>query len=424
MAEQPEQVQELLQEFKRNNPHCRITLEGEKVVIDSPWGFNANRLTYVTTEMDVIQDLNHIVMHPQFDAILHVDSNIIEFIMGHLSPTDDTTKEYIDRKFDFHFDGARYDCFFAEPTQRTYQLAKHLSYLPNVKGIRVVPQMREFRDILRLDSLPETAKGYFEGKVARNFFIKPSITIARVDLPSLARHLNFVTDYYDRRAPFINIRDEEANQEPERVRPLRFIQGTFPPSLVLCPIDDIALRFIEVARGSQYNRFAFLYYYQVLEYYGFHFMEYKTTNAIRKLLRDPAIVSCPGDRPEEFFSIMSELKLSDDEKIQKVISECCDPRVLWKEIIPHKETLARKTSFDGGFQLNPLISEDTTEDAWRSSWGQVLPSQFREIRNHLVHARERRQSRVILPTQNNDRLIAKYVFLIARVCEQVAIYNA
>ncbi len=423
MEGQPEQKEELLQEFKRNNPHCRVIVEDGRVVIDSPWGYVNNRLTFAISETDLIQDLDHVAMRPEFDAIYHLDHNMVEFVFAYLSPDDAIPKEYVNRHFVFCFDGAQYDCSFSEPTQRVYQLAKHLTYLPDEKAVRVIPQLREFRDVQRLESLPDAAKRYFEGKVPRSFFIKPSAPIMQVDLSSVARHLNFLTSYYDRRSPVITIRDEEeSNHEPKLARPVRLIQGEFPPALTLRPIDDMVLRLIEVARGSP-HRFAFLYYYQVLEYYGFHFMEHKTTAAMRRLLRDPAILSCSSERAEEFLGVMTELQLSDDAKIQKVVAECCDPRTLWMEISQHKEAFASKVSFDGGFQLPPLISDDMTEKAWCSAWSQTLPAQLRDIRNHLVHARERRQSLVILPTKSNDRLIAKYVFLIARVCEQVAVYN-
>ena len=43
-----------------------------------------------------------------------------------------------------------------------------------------------------------------------------------------------------------------------------------------------------------------------------------------------------------------------------------------------------------------------------------------KIRNVLVHLRESRENKVILPTEHNDQLLTPYLFVLRRIAEKVA----
>jgi hypothetical protein len=50
-----------------------------------------------------------------------------------------------------------------------------------------------------------------------------------------------------------------------------------------------------------------------------------------------------------------------------------------------------------------------------------LYDQLTKIRNSLVHARERRENKVILPSRKNNQKIARIEPVIARVAQQIAL---
>jgi hypothetical protein len=70
-----------------------------------------------------------------------------------------------------------------------------------------------------------------------------------------------------------------------------------------------------------------------------------------------------------------------------------------------------------------ILSNDTNEESWASMWMPKTYDFITKIRNSLVHAREKRVSKVILPGIENSLLIEHYLRLMARIAEQVAIQS-
>lgn len=412
-----------LAEFKKNNPQCGFSIQEKQLLIERPWGTEDARFAFDLSDIDAIKDLNNVAFRRQFDAFFHLDAGCVEFIFGFLTPDEEPTRSYLDRKFQFNFEGVTYECSYEKPTERLFALAKRFRRLPSESGIVVAPQLLAFRDAQVLDKLPAEIKLYFKGKEPRSFFLRCDRAPLSFDVVSVARHLNLVALYYDRRSAQIVIRPEEDDIHYERGTSRRYIDGEFPQALSVAPVDDFVLQFIDVARKSS-PRFAFIYYYQVFEYAGFYYIDDKAKRELRRYLRDPAMINCPEDRLSELFSILTEITHNDEVRMRKVIEECCDPRVVWEDIVHDKESFCVPTVFDGGFELPPLIANDTTADTWCAMWMPKLFDQLTKIRNCVVHARERRQSRVILPTRANNYRIERYLHVIARLAEQIAFRTA
>lgn len=409
-----------LKEFTTNNPHCEVTVEGKNVNISKPWGTDDVRFTTTVDNHQLIDDLNKVLFNTRFDAIYHIDTNTLEFIYGYLDPSDQHAAPMIDRKFTAHYSGHSFECMYAPPTERLFRLAKCYEKLPSDTPNRSAPQMTVFRDAQQLQKLPSTAKRYFEKRVPRNFFIKPNCGISEVNIEQLARHINFVMLYYDRESPRITINDPDVISKVEQKGRIRHIEGNFPASLILSPINDIILRLMETARSSL-PRFSFIYYYQIFEYAGYYYMDEKARKSLRNFLKDPAVITCAEDKIGELFSIFSDLNQNDDAKMRKIIEDYCDPATVWKEIDNDKEFFASEQQFEGGFTCPPLIAADTTLSTWTAMWTPKTFDQLTKIRNALVHARERREIRVIIPNISNNRKIARYLPIIARIAEQVAL---
>jgi len=409
-----------LKKFTHHNPHCKISVEEGCLVIGNPWGIDDARIKINTQDQEFIKDLNNIRLNPKFDAVFHDDTNTIEFIWSYLNPEQDEYKEIIDRKFLVHFSGEQHECYFAAPTSRLFKISNGFERLHSDTLNKSVPQIKIFKDSQRLDKCSENVKEYFKGKVPRNFFIKSNSTCYGENLDALVRHINFLLSYYDRHSPTIAIHHFDDSTQLKDCNPIRQIEGTFPAALSIQPVDDIVLKLMEVAKNSQ-SRFAFLYYYQIFEYAGYYYIDGSSKRALRNYLKDPALINCEEGKISELFSLLSESNQNDDVKMKNVIQEYCDPSVIWKEIENDKDFFSTEHSFQGGFELKPLIAMDTTEATWKAMWMPKLYDHFTKIRNSLVHARERRENKVILPSKANNKTLNHYIPIIRRVAEQIAL---
>lgn len=407
-----------LAEFKTSNPQCKYKVEDNKFIIDNAWNTDEVQIEFDIDNLESLKDLNHIEIRPQFDAIIHKDTNEIEFVFGLLPPDIEPYASYIDRAFTFHYLGNEYTCTYREPTERLLLLAEKIRHYPGA-DTSAMKQIRSLRDSRRIDKLPKQIQKIFEENVLRSFFVKSNLSFDNIDLPILCRHINFHMNYYDRATSHIIIR-ESITDTIQKTKFKRFIAESFPETLLAHPIDEFILQLIEVARESN-PRFAFIYYYQVLEYAGFYFVDEKAKKEIRQFLRDPAMMMCAEEKINELLSVLSDLHRGDDAKMIKVVEEYCDPIVVWQEIESDREFFEDKVTFEGGFELPPLISKDLSIDGWKAMWMPKLYHQLTKIRNCLVHARERRQAQVIAPCTVNTTKIEHYLPVIARMAEQIAL---
>jgi hypothetical protein len=416
-------TQGILETFSRNNPHANIRSEGDSITIDRPWGSTNVGLVSDISDHEFLGELQNVWLNPTFDAVVHLDTNLIEVLFLFLDPSDEIQSSHMNRSFTIHYCGNKFTCSFAEPSARFMAIARRAQNFPSDDPGRSVPQIAAFRDAQRLDELPDRAKGYFANKVARNFHIQSEVCIRSVDLVGLMRHINFITDYYDRRFPEIVIRDDMADDKHgQLLPPRRYIdECELPAELSAGLIDEVVLQLLSVARRAP-SRQAFLYYYQVIEYAGHYFIDEKVRSHIRRFLRDPALVNCDEKKIGEFMSLFStQANQGDDSKMKKVIEELVDPSLVWLEIQHDRDFFTSKQVFDGGFEMNEFISKDMSADAWEKTWMPNLYDRLTKIRNSLVHARERRENKVILPSLRNNQKIARIEPVIARVAQQIAL---
>lgn len=405
----------LLREFSTHNPHSKIVLEdGNTLIIEKPWGEEDVRLCTKMDDEEFIQDLNQLRFHQKFDAILHRDFNIFEVVYGYIKENVDE----LDRSFLFIFENKEYKCAFANPTDRFLRLASH--YEIQAEGdITSLPQITAFKDAQRIDKIPPLRQKYFEGRIPRNFLVTAINGFDGVNLEKLANHINFIMRYYDRSTPVIKIKqDLSANSSHAQVN---YIEEKFPEAcLIPHAVDDIILRLLDVASGS-YPRFAFIYYYQVFEYSGYYYIDQKARSTLRNAFRDPSLICGSEDKFADLFAIFSDINQNDEVKIRKVIEEYCDPRVIWKEINVDRDFFTIEHIFDGGFVAQALIAKDTTQETWIAMWMPKTFDLLSKIRNVLVHAREKRENKIILPSRENNKILKRYLPIIRRIAEQLAL---
>jgi hypothetical protein len=408
-----------LPNFKKNNPHCSISLDKETLLIEKPWGLEDARLRVPIKSHATLKEIDKVLFDPRFDAIIHLDKNTIEFVFGYLQSKSPTSSEYMNREFVIFFEGDEYLCKYAPPTNRLLNIAKHYERIPSDDPLTSAPQLLAFKDAQNLDKLPPRIQEYFKDREPRSFIVKAKKNIKKLDVERLSRHINFICGYYDRKSPFIIIKNIGQKAEKKHL-PIRYVEEKFPEKLLVHPIDDIILKLLDVARGSE-PRFSFLYHYQVFEYAGYYYIDENAKKSIRNFLKDPTVIACGESRVSELFSIFSDLNHNDDVKMRKVIEDTCSPELIWKEIENDKEFFSNPVSFDGGFVSQALIAKDTTLTTWKTMWMPKTYDLLTKIRNALVHARERRENKVILPTHANNEKLLSYIPLISRIAELVAL---
>jgi hypothetical protein len=409
-----------LKNFIKNNSHAEVSVENNNLIIDLPWARSDCRLKSEVTDNEFISEINKVSLHPKYQAIFHLAENKVEFVFAYVNPNSEEYKELVNREFIVHFEGKPYKCHFSEPTSTLNKIALAYERLPSDISVKSVPQIIPFRDGQQLENHNDRVKKYFENKVPRSFFIESDELFDVDGFENLCKHINFLMSYYDRNSPLIEINPDVDQELYENKKPVRYSEGGFPDALISHPIDDIVLKLIDVARTSS-ARFSFLYYYQVFEYAGYYYIDDNAKKNLRKFLKDPALINCGEEKVSELFSIFSDLNHNDDVKMKKVIEDYCDPKVIWREINNDKEFFSEDHVFEGGFFIKALISADTTEAAWSKMWMPKLYDHLSKIRNSLVHARERRENKVILPSSQNNARLRHYIPLIQRVAEQIAL---
>ena len=116
---------------------------------------------------------------------------------------------------------------------------------------------------------------------------------------------------------------------------------------------------------------------------------------------------------------LTVVKMDDSAKLNAVISDWVDPKLIWKEVDFHRKFFSVDTVFDGGFTLAPLIRDTWTVDDFCTGWHPKLADSLRQLRNGVVHAREGRMARSIAPTASNSRLLWPWAHVAMAVADQI-----
>jgi len=250
--------------------------------------------------------------------------------------------------------------------------------------------------------------------------VKANKPLNEIDLERASKHINFLISYYDRECPLISIQKRSEKKQPEAIEPIRYIDNKFPSKTYVNEIDDVILRLLEVGKTNN-PRFSFLYYYQVLEYAAHNYIDEKCKSKIKNILKDPTIISCEERAFENLFEALTDRNLDETHKMKKVLEEYCDPDPIWKEIENNREFFEKEQVFEGGVIIKPLIHKDATKESWPGMWMPKLHDQLSKIRNTIVHAKERREPKAILPTKENNIILKNYCPIVERIAQQIAL---
>jgi hypothetical protein len=270
------------------------------------------------------------------------------------------------------------------------------------------------------DKFSPKFRGYFGTQRALSFFVDNVESYEEEQAIALAKHLNFYMNYFDRGSPQIDILSVPPAAQAARTTPTK--AGIVPPVINAVDLDPFLLD-LNLAANVGEARLRFLYYYQILEYAAFYWVEESVKAAVCKVLQAPDLQSNIEQYFPKLIEALVPTRQSDEHKIRRVIEARVEAGEIWNEISSNLDYFCSKHSFEGGFCVEPLVSADTSREAFAKLWAPKLFDMIRAIRNSLVHARESRTEAVIMPTAANSRLLRPWIPVVRRMAELVTIHD-
>ena len=105
---------------------------------------------------------------------------------------------------------------------------------------------------------------------------------------------------------------------------------------------------------------------------------------------------------------------------EKVVSDFCDFDDIKNEFLCNPKSFYIDINFDGGFILSSILKDEAEIENPPKDIMKKVVDRLDKVRNVLVHIRESRENKVILPTRKNHNQLYAYVFLLRRIAEKVA----
>jgi hypothetical protein len=423
-----------LEVFKENNPSIEIIEDNEHINIKNPWSDNSFILQY-SKDLD-FSILTDIELPNELCAIFHKSSQILEFIYAPLLETLD----YLSRRTIFLYKGIEFKTEFKESSKQLTFISKGFKEIdfPNESYYRNLGQFREYysSEQQQMNNL------FYSDKKPFSFFVSGDFKNIKNELIPFCMHLNFYMRYFDRDTPTIRIINTDFNVENYNI-PCKTNIDQYPSIITANVIDQVALDLLQVASDAGDTRLRYLFYYQVLEYFAYYYLDEEVKRRLANLLKNPDILNNYNNYSK---IIIEELKdyttnTTDKQKFNKLIANYLTVEDIKDEVKCNLKYFTNDIEFDGHFVLPALINDEKIFDKifietketkekrkeierLRQELVNSIADRIERIRNVLVHIRESRESKVIYPTKNNNQKLLPYLYLVRRVSEIIALkYN-
>lgn len=401
---------ERIREFITNNDGVKVEIKDEHVIINNCW--NDDSLQFLFSNEESIDYLNNIALPKELFAIFHKDKNLYEFIY---LPLQTENK----REFSYLFCGNEFRLYYNKPTDVFVSLATHVS-LNNLESIneRAYGLMR----YSQYYSFSEEDKKKI--LYPTNFFIEGDFTnLSYEDHIVFFRHVNFMMSYYDRESPRILIYDStEDNNINDIIVPCKNKKECFPQIIRSNSFDTTLLELMQAARDTNSSRLKYIFYFQVLEYCSYYYIENSLKRQITNIIKSPDILNSEkySNRIIEIYS--DYFKSNKDEKrMERLLLDLCDYEDIRDELTTNSRYFIENLCFDGGFIVKSLFKDVDEIGNPPQHIMSTIRKNIDSIRNVLVHARESRENAEIKPTKKNVQLLKPYLFLLRRIAETVVI---
>ncbi len=421
-----------LEQFKKANSLIEIVEETEHINISKLWNDNTFLCRFnKTTDFKPIENVE---LPCELLAIFHKNIQSLEFIFAPLSPE----CHFLKRKTKIYYKGVEFDTEFKEPSDTLKLMSMGFIKLdsPNDSLYR---NLDIFHDFYRVDDQNDIIRNYFKDKNPYSFFVTGDFKKIKNDFIPLCKHLNVYLRFFDRKAPIIIIVKNEPIGESFKI-PCYTNKNLFPDQITVNTIDPVAIDLLNVAQETNSGRLRYLFYYQVLEYFAYYYLDEELKRKLSNILKSPDLLYNSSTYTK---TIIDELKdysnnTTDKQKLTKLITDYVTVEDLANEIKCNIKNFSNDIEFDGNFKLHAIISDEKSFDKFynggkesrdkkkerlrlRTDFITLIADRLDNIRNVLVHIRESRENKVILPTRGNERKLIPYIYLIRRIAETIAI---
>jgi hypothetical protein len=405
-----------MKKFKENNPAIKISTETEHVNIEGLW----NDATFMCrfSKSEDISKLNDIILPEALSAIIDLKENHVEYIFAPLHEKD----ALIGRKYEFNYNSETFELSFETPSKTLELLAKGFRPNEDASDTRY-RNLRLFKDFYRDDKTPGMER-FFKNRVPVSYVVRGNLDLI-TDQLDFAKTVNFYNRYYDRNSPSILIFSEN-NPDEDFVEYCHNEANGFPKHINSVNVEPVILDLFQIASETKNVRLKYIFYYQVLEYCSYYYLNEGLQRKLNNLVKNPDIINNSNHYSkvlvEEFKNYF---KANDDkQKMEKLVCDHVSYHELANEIIMNHDYFSKDIVFDGGFKISALINNENEAKNPHKDILKSIIDRIDKIRNVLVHIRESRENKVILPTKRNNHLLVPYLFLTRRLAEIVAIkYN-
>jgi hypothetical protein len=416
VASREARSQSVLSEFVRVNPWSKVHVDAKGAKIELPWNDGSLELTIANVKRNrEVECLNQLVLPERFNAIYHRDRKCVEFIFSHLF---DAEEPMPSEEFTFRWRSHDYICHYGPASDRVLLLAR--IFRPVRGSSSDYRHLSEVHDFQLQHRLPKEIRTFYESRKVVSFFVENVDSYNEEALIALAKHLNFYLSYFDRSSPQIDIMTIVPLHLPSKPSPKK--PEIVPPVISAVELDPFLLDLNLAAKVGD-TRLRILYYYQILEYAAFYWVEDSVKSSICRILQAPDLQSNLDNYFPKLIEALVPTRQNDEHKIKRVVESRVDPKAIWTEISSDLPYFSAEHIFEGGFRLEPLVSIDTTQEAFSKMWSPKVFEMTRMIRNSLVHARESRTEAVISPTVGNSRLLRPWIPVVRRMAELVTVYD-
>ena len=397
-----------MENFKNLNPDVKILKEGNKIVISNLWSEKDFQCVIRDKDRKIIKN---IYLPKTLSAIYHKDKKILEFIFAPLPSNYDV----LNVKFTFSFVRKNFNCYFAKASDVVRLLATAINIFNDSDT--------DFRNLIKFNFYFDKEKFlYKKGIKPYSFFVEGDFdNINEQFFVSLSKHINFYTHFFYRKFPHIQIHDQTIENRPSIIEPSSNIED-FPKEIGARELNQILLDIFLVANNTTNIRLKYIFYYQILEYSAYYYLKDNTKNKLNNLLKNPDIVENFNDYSNKIIELLKD-SFSNNNKddlvtLKNLINDNCSCDDIKDGLVLNKKYFIEDIYFKGGFQLKAICKDDIHID---SSVMNAVIENLNKIRNVLVHLREKRENKVILPNRENDEKIKPYLFLLRRLAEKIII---
>lgn len=392
--------------IKSNNEGIEILNQKESIIIKKVW--NDDSFLFEFKSISSMSFLRNMIFHKELFGIYHKDKKLYEFIYSPL-------QEEYNRSFDYIYNGKLFKLYYDKPSDEFKKLIGHYSFNKEAEILsdRYVGLSRFFF--------------YYEEKKSTmyptNFFIKGDFSEDFNEHLEFFKHVNLMMTYYDRKSPFIVLYDTTEEEVSDDITvPCNSDVQPFPQIINTKQLNSTLLELIEAARTSNSYRMKYIFYYQILEYCSYYYIENDLRRKLNNIVKTPDILNS-----DKYSSKIIELysdyfkRNNDVQRMEKLLIDLCNYDDIKNELDKNSKYFVEKTCFDGGLVIDGLFNK--TEEIMTPPKGIMISirKNIDTIRNVLVHARESRENVVIKPTRRNSLLLRPYLYLLRRIAETIVI---